>query len=446
VSITRRLRKDDRGFSAIWTAITAFLLVGVAALAVDVSGLYREATFEQSAADMTCLAGVRDLPQSPDDALDHAVAIAQQNWSEMSAVTPAIDAVAKTATLADGSGSSVTIVAGYGGDPTKMAVTVSQTAPTQFGKVLGATTAQVTQEAYCKVQGLLLGDLPFGAIPGGGFDGELQTGDLCDNGNCRPLELPREDGSGRVVWFVRNTAIGGHAQLLPVKAPVDPATLTTCVPFSGPCTIVNQDQGVSVGQLSDGIARGNAAASVDGRLQFPTTSSTFNSLAGRILDGDTPEEILDPDYVLGDPGTFSGVTGGPLGLLGRPPGWDDDVHGAWPPVALDSNYYYNGTIAKCDSPRLGRIPIIAQADWGPGLPLNLPGGNSDPVKVVGFYLVALTDPNEPTDFLNPSDSLKNLSGELLWLGPDASCSGTGGRVKPYEPGDVKVMRLVDQNA
>jgi hypothetical protein len=150
--------------------------------------------------------------------------------------------------------------------------------------------------------------------------------------------------------------------------------------------------------------------------------------------------------VLGVPGTFSGVTGAPLGGLGQPPGWDTDVHGPWPPVALDSNYYYNGTIAKCDSPRLGRIPIIAQTDWGPGLPLNLPGGNSDPVKVVGFYLVALTDPNEPTDFLNPSDALKNLGGELLWLGPDASCSGTGGKVKPYEAGDIKVIRLVDPTA
>lgn len=82
---------------------------------------------------------------------------------------------------------------------------------------------------------------------------------------------------------------------------------------------------------------------------------------------------------------------------------------------------------------------------GTGDPLNLPGGNSDPVKVVGFYLIALVDPNEPSDFLNPSDSLKNLGGEVLWLGNDASCSGTGGQVKPYEPGDIKVIRLVDQN-
>jgi hypothetical protein len=35
---------------------------------------------------------------------------------------------------------------------------------------------------------------------------------------------------------------------------------------------------------------------------------------------------------------------------------------------------------------------------------------------------------------------------VLWLGPDASCSGTGGSVKPYEAGDIKVLRLVDQSA
>ncbi|MDH3260073.1 MAG: pilus assembly protein TadG-related protein [Acidimicrobiia bacterium] len=433
--------REDRGFSAIWTAITAFFVVGVAALAVDVSGFYREATFEQSAADMTCLAGVRDLPQSPSEALDHAVAIARQNWSEMAAAPATIDLAAKTATLDNGNGDVVTIVAGYGGDHTKMSVTVTQRAATSFGSVLGVANAQITQQAYCKVQGLKLGDLPFGAIPGGSFDGELQTGSLCANGNCRPLELPREDGTGAGVWFIRNVAIGGQVQLLPVKAPIAPASLTTCVPFSGPCTIVNQDQGVSTGQLSDGIARGSGAAGVSGRFENPTTTSVFTSLAGRILDGDTPEEILDPDYP-----AFSGVTGVPLGSLAQPPGWDTDLHGMWPPVDLDSNFYYNGTIAKCDSPRLGRIPIIAQVDWGPGQVLNLPGGNSDPVKVIGFYLIALVDPNESTDFLNPSDALKNLSGKVLWLGPDASCSGTGGQVKPYQPGDVKVLRLVDQNA
>ena len=357
----RRFLQRDHGFSAIWTAITLFFVVGVSALAVDVSGFYREATAEQSAADMTCLAGVRDLPQSPSDALDHAVGIAKQNWPEMAGETAAIDLIAKTAILDNGNGDAVTIVAGYGGDPTKMAVTVTQRTPTQFGKVVGADNVQVTQEAYCKVQGLHIGDLPFGAVPGGDFDGELQTGDLCDNGNCRPLELPREDGTGAGVWFIRNVAIGGQAQLFPVKNAVPPASLTVCAPFSGPCTIVNQDQGVSTGQLSDGIARGSGSAGVDGRFENPVTSHTFNSLAGRILDGDTPEEILDPDYP-----AFSGTTGAALNSLPPPTGWDVDVHGNWAAIDVDRTYYYNETVAKCDSPRLGRIPIIAQVTWGPG--------------------------------------------------------------------------------
>ena len=202
--------------------------------------------------------------------------------------------------------------------------------------------------------------------------------DLCDNGNCRPLELPREDGSGAGVWFIRNVAIGGQAQLFPVKAPVPPASLTVCAPFSGPCTIVNQDQGVSTGQLSDGIARGSGSAGVDGRFENPVTSHTFNSLAGRILDGDTPEEILDPDYVLGDPLTFSGLKGLALSGSPQPAGWDPEVHGPWEPLDLVRHYYYNGTIAKCDSPRLGRIPIIAQVDWGPGDPAQPAGRQQRP--------------------------------------------------------------------
>ncbi|MDR9450858.1 MAG: pilus assembly protein [Acidimicrobiia bacterium] len=440
MTMVRRLSREETGFSAIWTAITAFLLIGVAALAVDVSGFYREATFEQSAADMTCLAGVRDLPQFPTTALNNAAAIAQQNWPEMAAYTAAVDTATNTATLSDGAGNSVTIVAGYGGDPTKMAVTVSQAAPTQFGKVLGVDSAQVTQQAYCKIQGLKLGDLPFGAAPSGGFDGVLQKVNPCDTGNCRPLEIPRNDGKGASYWFIRNTAIGGDAQLTPgLNPPI------TCAPFSGPCNIVNQDQGVSTGQLSDGIARGSNSAGVDGRLQFPSTSTVFTSLGGRVLDGDTLEEILDPDYP-----SFSGKTGSALSSVSQPPAFDPQVHAAlgqtWADIDKTNHVYFNETVAKCDSPRLGRIPIIAQVGWSPGDPVNLPSGNSDPVEIVGFYLVLLDDPNQPDDFENPSDSLKTLTARVLWLGPNASCSGTGGQVKPYENGDVKVIRLVDQNA
>ncbi len=449
-----RTIREDGGFSATWTAITAFLLVGMAALAVDVSGFYREAAFEQSAADMTCLAGVRDLPQSPSNALDHAVAIAKQNWPEMSAVSASI--VAQTATLDDGNGNVVTMVAGYGGDLTKMAVTLTQQAPTQFGKVLGATSAQVTQEAYCKVQGLKLGDLPFGALPGG-FQGILQVENPCDTGNCRPLELPRADWAGQGEWFIRNVAIGAEAQLDPNKWETDPLNMTTCAVGSGPCTIVNQDQGVSSGQLSDGLVRGSVTAGVSGRLADTSVATrTFVSLGGRTLDGDYPPQMLQVNPDPGVPMAFASFTGvtdpGALSAMAPPDKFDAEVHAdatvpqSWVDVDKTHHIYYNDTIGKCDSPRFARIPIVAQIDWQPGEVVNLPGGNSDPVKVVGFYTVALEHPIVPGDFKNPSDALKTLSAEAVWFGDNANCIGPGGTVKPYEEGDAKVLRLVDQNA
>jgi hypothetical protein len=427
----------------------------VSALAVDVSGFYREATAEQSAADMTCLAGVRDLPQSPSDALDHAVGIARQNWSEVETAPAAIDYFGtKTAVLDNGIGDVVTIVAGYGGDPTKMAVTVSQRTPTQFGKVLGADNVQVTQEAYCKVHGLKLGDLPFGATPGG-FDGILQMANPCDTGNCRPLDLPRADISGSGNRFIRNVAIGAQAELNPVKGAVDPSMLVTCAVGSGPCTIVDQNQGVSTGQLSDGLVRGGAG--VAGRLDNTSVATrTFSSISGRVLDGDYPPQVLQVDP---DPGvfpvfaSFTGMTGSALNSLASPPAkFDADVHAdamvpqGWLDIDKTNHMYYDSTIGKCNSPRFARIPIIAQVTWGPGVVVNLPGGNSDPVKVVGFYTVVLEHPIVTGDFKNPSDSLKTVSARAVWFGDNANCIGTGGEVKPYEPGDAKVLRLVDESA
>jgi hypothetical protein len=151
---------------------------------------------------------------------------------------------------------------------------------------------------------------------------------------------------------------------------------------------------------------------------------------------------------------FLGEAGSALDGSPTPTKFDPEVHADasavpaedWDDVEKTHHIYYNHTIGKCNSPRFARIPIIAQIDWYPGEVVNLPGGNSDPVKVVGFYNVLLEHPIEPADFKNPSDSLKTLSAKAVWFGDDANCIGTGGTVKPYEAGDIKVIRLVDQSA
>lgn len=439
-------RENERGFAAIWTAMLLFFLIGATALAVDVSGFYRDARFDQRTADLTCLAGVRDLPGPTAGALATAVEYAQANWD---VVAPLSDSGSgDQAVLDDGAGNIVTITAGVGGDSAKMQVEVSKRSRTFFARVLNATSVQVKQLATCKSFGRGLGDLPFGAVPGS-FDGILQTKNPCDTGNCRALDLPRSDSNGSGKWFIRNVALGSELTLVPhlaaIPQPADPTLV--CSATNTTCSVIDQNQGVSAGQLSDGLVRGSNSAAVDGRLENPVTSTTVTTPGGRVIDADSYLDILRSGSE--DPPVLVDLANFPQ----APPDWLDQqpVMGAWPDFANGAIYpgqerhlYYDGVVAKCDSPRLASVPIIANLDWEPGNAVALPNGNSDPVKVVGSLLVIIDDPNDAGDFKN-SDSIKTASSWILWLGPDAGCAGPNGQIGPFEPGDAKVTRLVDNN-
>ena len=111
--------------------------------------------------------------------------------------------------------------------------------------------------------------------------------------------------------------------------------------------------------------------------------------------------------------------------------------------------WYDDAITNCSSPRLARIPIIAQLDWSPGTPINLPNGNSDPVKVVGFYNIIIDnpdgDPSASSDLSN-ADALKTVSAVVVWYGPNARCVGPNGSTTPFTTGSIKTYRLVDPGA
>ena len=64
----RRLVQDERGATAILTAITGAVLAGVAAISVDLGVLYFEARKCQTAADLAALAGARDIGRAEDAA------------------------------------------------------------------------------------------------------------------------------------------------------------------------------------------------------------------------------------------------------------------------------------------------------------------------------------------------------------------------------------------
>ncbi len=131
-----REHQSEQGASALLVAASLLFLFGAAVLAVDVSGFYQAATTDQTTADMSCLAGVAELPDTS-AAITAAAEITKLNWPQTSLSGPTI--AGTTGVMTDGSGNIVTIDAAYGGASDQMSITVSEQADTNFGRVLGAT-------------------------------------------------------------------------------------------------------------------------------------------------------------------------------------------------------------------------------------------------------------------------------------------------------------------
>jgi hypothetical protein len=96
---------------------------------------------------------------------------------------------------------------------------------------------------------------------------------------------------------------------------------------------------------------------------------------------------------------------------------------------MNSQYYYDGDIKKCDSPRLATVPIANFADVGNGQNKGLPndwnvGGGpgwwetgKHWKKIIGFYTVYI---EQPTSSAGVDNSLLT---RVVWFGPSATCDG-----------------------
>lgn len=403
--------RSDRGFSAVWVALVLLFLLGSAALAVDASGGFQTARTDQTTADLSCLAGVVELPDNQSAAIDVAADYVQLNWPQMAGLTPS--KTLPTATLDDGNGNLVEFDTSYGGDDAKMWVRVTEQSDTWFAKVIGFDSVTVSQQAWCRVdKSGLGGGLPFGAEPGGGFNGDLQKLNPCETGNCGPLVIPRDDVSGAGPTLIKNIAEGPDRTLQASLGPIAGAADCSLVSAGDICNIVTTDPGVSAAHLGEGMLQ----RLEDDPGAEPGLVFNFN---GRLINGDTRTEILGPSVVRlknTDP---------------EPVGWDADIHGAIIDVDLENHWYYNGVIAKCDSPRLGFMPIVSEnLDWDKGSPVPpWPNGKKD-VKVVGFYWVIIVDPNDAGDWQG-SGNLKQSSADIIWFGPDVTCLNE----TPFDPAD-----------
>ncbi|MDX1747956.1 MAG: hypothetical protein R3324_18640, partial [Halobacteriales archaeon] len=217
--------------------------------------------------------------------------------------------------------------------------------------------------------------------------------------NCRALDLPRSDVNGSGNQFIRNLALGAEVTL-------EPGVNVLCTEDTDICDTLNMNQGVSAGQLADGMVR--EGAGVEGRLRDLTAADQeeyrYETQGNRTIDAMSPEEIFGDAYA-----TWVDET---------PDGYDPKLHGD----LHDGMLYIDGPIPHCGSPRLIQVPIVAQVGWEPGEEFEVPNGNSELVKVVGFYHAVIVDPDDADDFgKGSSDNLTTASAVIWWPGPNAEC-------------------------
>lgn len=381
--------RDARGAAVIWVAATLAFLLGAAALAVDVSGFYQTARTEQNAADMACLAGVRNLPQDATAARREAAEFIRANWAEFRSVPLPSGTANPTVLTVDSK--RVEITGPLGVDDTMLRVDVFDYQNAHFGRILNRDTVLVARTAQCAVQSPNNFNLPFGVLPGP-FNGILSAANPCgsNSGNCQQLDIPRLTASSKD--FRLNIALG-------VERTLKPASQIGDVPCASenPCSVIKTFTGVSTGQLTDSLMDGFTAAGtgIDGRLTSPLFDHVTAGPQGEVLNNDSLDDIVLE---------WSG----------------SQAH-----------------ILNCASPRLARVPILERVDGQPGWP----SGSSQPMRIIGFYWVRIDDPNGLEDF--QGSKIKAVSAEQFEMDPDARCAGsTALSLGAYIEGGPKVARLV----
>jgi Flp pilus assembly protein TadG len=123
-----RRRGDERGAVVVLVALLLPLMMGLAALAVDVGSWYLTQTQLQAAADAAALAGAADLPSSPSGAESYAQSIASK----------------------DASGATVTSVTPYNSNSGEIQVTLSETGSLWFAALFGVKAPTITASAVAE--------------------------------------------------------------------------------------------------------------------------------------------------------------------------------------------------------------------------------------------------------------------------------------------------------
>ena len=409
----RRLRNDDRGISTIWVAVVALFLVASAALAVDTSGAFNTAQTDQTTADLSCLAGVNELPGDPSAAMNLAVVYAVDNWPELSGHTISVSGT--TASYSDATGNEIYVDAAYGGDTEKMQVRITELRSNYFAKAIGSDTTRVVQEAFCRVLEQSTGTgIPFGA-PLGGFTGGMFGPNPCgsNSGNCGSLWIQRDDVGGTSATLISNIAKGTDRKLDDWLGNVAGSSSCYTVNAGDTCHRTDTDTGVSAAHLGEGFLQ---------RFEDDPGATCEVLVSGRLINCDSPSDVLE-----------ASSTALMTAFPSQPSWWEPSLYGTYDTANTTNHFYYDGVIAKCDSPRLVRMPIITEdMNWDIGDPdTDWPNGKKE-VKFVDFYWLIIENPNDPGDFQG-SGNLKTADGIVMWWGPNVECRGSGSTTYEFDP-------------
>jgi Flp pilus assembly protein TadG len=124
----RRIERDESGLVLVWMALFLMVLIGFAALAVDLGHGYFVAQRAQNAADAAALAGTVSLPGDFATASADALAVASANG-----FTDGVD--------------GVTVLTQQQLQPTQLKVTIKQDLPTWFAKAIGFDHMTISRTA-----------------------------------------------------------------------------------------------------------------------------------------------------------------------------------------------------------------------------------------------------------------------------------------------------------
>ena len=140
MKLAKKIVKNEDGQVLVLFALLMVVLMGFAALVIDVGMVALQKSHLQNAADAAALAGAQDLPTAG-TAKSTAVVFAGKNGLKATQ-----NGVKKD-------GDTVTVTTPYSGDSTKIEVVCTRNVQYSFARVLGFTDTDVTARAVANKSG-----------------------------------------------------------------------------------------------------------------------------------------------------------------------------------------------------------------------------------------------------------------------------------------------------